>query len=285
LLYDGNFQNGFYSGEGTDFYANKLARYKGLFLDGKYSGAGQLMNEDGILQYEGNFKNGQFSGAGVEHYASGLVQYKGDFLVGQYSGLGELMNEAGVVLYKGSFFGGKFNGIGDKSSDEGNLLYSGPFKDDLYQGIGTLFAVDATVLYKGFFEKDKLYPQGFLGISRTKLEDIEGKPTDIIVNEDISFPDSLISNYNDQQLSFILKLSPGNPKESYVSKMIITSTSLMALLHSELKEGYIKGDLEDVGLRQPVSAELYSITYKIDDFLFAFFYNSKDNTLSRLEIS
>jgi hypothetical protein len=67
--------------------------------------------------------------------------------------------------------------------------------------------------------------------------------------------------------------------------MIITSTSLMTLLHNELKEGYVKGDLEDVGLKQPVDELLYSVTYKIDDTLFAFFYNSKDNSFSRLEIS
>lgn len=285
LVYEGNFQNGFYSGEGTDFYANKLARYKGLFLDGKYSGAGQQMNEDGTLLYEGNFKNGLYSGAGVEHYASGLVQYKGEFLVGQYSGLGELINEAGVSVYKGSFFAGKFNGTGDKSDGEGILQYSGPFKDGLYQGIGTLFAPDETILYKGFFVQDRLFPQGFLGISRTKLEAIAGDPSEITVNEDLSFPDSLISIYNDQQLSYILKLSSSNPKESYVSKMIISSTGLMTLLHSELKQGYVKGDLEDVGLRRAVNEELYSITYKIEDTLFAFFYNTKDNSLNRLEIS
>jgi hypothetical protein len=285
LLYDGNFQNGQYSGEGTDFYANQFARYKGLFLDGKYSGAGQLLNEDGTLQYEGNFKNGLFSGAGVEHYSTGLIRYKGEYLVGKYSGAGELLNEKGVALYKGSFFDGQFNGVGEKSNEDAVVLYNGQFKEGLYDGIGTLFALDGTALYKGFFTKDNLYPQGFLGISRIKLEEIEGKPTDINVNEDPMAPESLLSNYNDLSMSFVLKVSAANPKESSVSTVIISNTNLMSMIRSELSQGYVKGNLEDVGLRQTVSEDSYSITFKIDQALFAFFYAKSTNSLIRLEIS
>ncbi|MDB5054011.1 MAG: hypothetical protein JWM44_2061, partial [Bacilli bacterium] len=193
-------------------------------------------------------------------------------------------NEKGIELYKGAFFDGSFNGNGVLNNSEGKPLYQGEFKNNVYEGEGTLFAADGTSLYKGFFKNNLLYPQGFLGISRTKLEEIEGKPTDINVDDDPTLPDALLSNYNDLQLSFILKLSPTNPKESSVMTVIISGTNLMTQIYAELKAGYTKGNIEDVGLKQPVNDDLYTMTYKIDDALFAFYFNSKDNTLNHLEI-
>ncbi|MEJ8546929.1 hypothetical protein [Brevibacillus borstelensis] len=176
VLYDGNFENGFYSGDGTDYHQNGLARYKGQFLDGKYNGSGSLMDPHGNLVYEGSFKNGQYSGSGIEYYRTGAVKYKGEFLLGAYAGQGELTTESGALQYKGAFANGLFHGNGELYSEKETLQYEGQFRKGAFDGIGTLFDKDEQPVYKGYFQEGQIYLPGFLGIAKSKLEDILEKP-------------------------------------------------------------------------------------------------------------
>jgi antitoxin component YwqK of YwqJK toxin-antitoxin module len=288
LLYEGNFANGVYSGEGADYYPNGLMRYKGLFMDGKYSGAGKLLNEDGTLKYEGNFKNGEFSGEGIEHYKSGTVKYKGEYMSNKYNGQGELMSEASLPIYKGQFTNALYHGTGETYFADGvTVNYKGKFKEGRMDGIGELFFEDGTLLYKGFFKSNQLYPEGFVGLSRSQLESMMGKPTEITVNED-PLIESLLATYHDNQMAFTLRISPSNPKESFVSAVELWGTKLTSQLKGEL---IAPNDSADKGIKEPVSfkeadgADMTKELTRKGDFLFEFTRNNRDSSIRQVVVS
>lgn len=58
LVYDGEFKNGEYSGNGTLYYdGSSSIKYKGKFRNGNYNGKGVLYNKDGSVRKKAEFKN------------------------------------------------------------------------------------------------------------------------------------------------------------------------------------------------------------------------------------
>ena len=79
-VYEGQFVNGFFDGQGVMTYANGQ-QYKGEFKDGLWDGEGVLLYTDGS-KYEGHFEEGQLSGDGMITYADGST-FKGRFKDGE----------------------------------------------------------------------------------------------------------------------------------------------------------------------------------------------------------
>lgn len=186
LKYEGSFSADTYSGDGKLFYSGGKIRYEGGFQASQFSGSGKLFNEQGAVLYEGSFVNGKYAGEGVEYYPNGFVKYKGSFTGGSYHGEGESFSEKGVPAYKGTFANGAYNGSGERYDEEGSLLYKGSFKNNAYEGLGTVFDKDGAAVVKSFFSNGKLNLQGFIGLSSQKIEELLGKPTELLLADSAS---------------------------------------------------------------------------------------------------
>ncbi len=82
LMYDGEFQNGEYHGQGKHFYLSDEVRYDGRWV------------------------NGQVDGFAIEYYKSGIEKYRGQFHDGVYHGEGVLKDEFDRIAYQGEFVNG-----------------------------------------------------------------------------------------------------------------------------------------------------------------------------------
>ena len=87
---------------------NRFCTYIGDFVNGKMTGAGQLLCEDEGLGYTGQFFEGNFHGCGS--LGTPAFQYQGQFKHGVFHGYGE---EADFISrYRGEFRNGKRHGKG-----------------------------------------------------------------------------------------------------------------------------------------------------------------------------
>ncbi len=147
LLYVGDYVDGLYSGQGELYEAGSLI-YKGGFEGGRFQGQG-LAYENGELVYEGNFSGGMYSGQGRK-FENGNVHYEGSFDQGLYHGEGSLYTSSGELKYEGEFSLGLRSGEGTEYL-HGKRLYKGQFEDDLYNGEGVLYDEEVGVRYRGSF--------------------------------------------------------------------------------------------------------------------------------------
>lgn len=144
-VYEGQFSNGVYEGTGTA-YEDGVRIYEGQFSGGVYEGRGKLY-EDGVLRYEGGFQSGEASGDGTAYSASGTLAYKGQFSGGLPEGTGTAYDEAGQVLYRGGFAGGVYSGSGTLYLAEGGTLEA-DFADGRPQGV-VQWKRDGRLYYEG----------------------------------------------------------------------------------------------------------------------------------------
>ena len=80
-VYEGQYLNGKFHGQGTATWANGN-KYVGGFKNGKEHGQGTLTWSDGE-KYVGEFKDGNYHGQGTYTYADGIVE-KGIFKDGKF---------------------------------------------------------------------------------------------------------------------------------------------------------------------------------------------------------
>ncbi len=112
--YVGEFDKSKFAGDGYLYgnYKNgeQNLLYQGNFKDNLYNGEGKLYLDDGSLLYEGEFKDGLFSGNGklMYDYAQ-MPKYEGEFKQGIFSGKGILYDESTKVIYEGEFVNGFIN--------------------------------------------------------------------------------------------------------------------------------------------------------------------------------
>lgn len=132
LRYTGSFENGVYSGHGTEYYESG-AIYIGGFENGQRHGYGEYYWPSGDI-YRGNSVEGQRTGNGEYYWSDGAI-YKGDFVEGQRTGEGELLYSDGVK-YVGSFLNEQRHGYGEVYWPDG-AIYKGDFADDQRTGEGT----------------------------------------------------------------------------------------------------------------------------------------------------
>jgi hypothetical protein len=192
VSYDGNFENGIFSGYGElEFYTYNPAMkpddkdytnkdyksYKGFFYQGVFEGNNStlvLFNGD---TYTGSFKNGLYNGFGelkfnfksLSSKGAGSVMYhdlyKGQFKNGVFHGQGELQrNDRGKTFTtKGIFvngeiaYTGQYNDEGQKDGQgtlrlENGDRYVGNFKNDVITGTGTYYFADGSTFVGEFVD-------------------------------------------------------------------------------------------------------------------------------------
>ena len=90
MIYEGEFSDNLYHGEGTLYDESGAMIYQGGFLQGVRSGTGMEYRADThTLSYYGSFVNDMREGSGVAYEEDGsTVQYRGDFVAGLYEGSG-----------------------------------------------------------------------------------------------------------------------------------------------------------------------------------------------------
>lgn len=187
LVYEGQFVDDAYGGDGVLYYLSGIKAYEGEFSSNLFNGIGKAYSEGGALVYEGEFSNGYYSGKGVVYFENGTVKYRGDFLNGKYQGEGILFDEEGVKRYSGSFVNGLFDGVGKLFNSDGKLSYEGFFSMGLYSGAGRLYDENSQMIYEGGFlqglysgngsyyiNNEKLY-EGFWNIGSVLFDQLLGK--------------------------------------------------------------------------------------------------------------
>ncbi len=136
-LYEGEFQNGTFHGQGTYTTANG-EKYVGEYKDGKYHGRGNYQFVGGD-RYIGEYQDGNFNGHGTYTFANGS-KYVGEHKDGSFHGYGTYYHnspgENKGDRYIGEFKSGKYYGQGTYTFVNGNK-FVGEFKDNLPNGMGT----------------------------------------------------------------------------------------------------------------------------------------------------
>ncbi|WP_248926117.1 MORN repeat-containing protein [Paenibacillus hamazuiensis] len=301
--YEGGFASGQFSGEGVAYYPNGAVKYKGSFLMGVYDGNGKAFRQDGTAQYEGTFRSGVYAGDGTLFDTSGKVVYKGQFVAGLYGGEGSLFDDQGMLRYTGTFAAGRYNGLGKLLESGGSPVYEGKFKDGLYDGLGTLFDKDGHPNFKGYFKNGLVYYPGFLGLPRSKLEEVLGKATEAAALTDghadepagIS-PDSLTNvrlsmKYNDNGMTFLLNISEANPLENNVSAVQIWGSRLMQQLLGDLESAAAKKDKSGNAdepipkLKEKMPDGTAVTTYLWDGYLYKCYFRPVDRKLTLIEVT
>ena len=82
--YIGEFKNDIPNGKGIKYYKNGNILYEGDFINGKFEGNGKVIYENG-LYYIGQFKNGLKHGKGTLYYSNGNIKYEGDWINDKFS--------------------------------------------------------------------------------------------------------------------------------------------------------------------------------------------------------
>lgn len=143
LLYEGNFEQGRYHGQGT-LYFGGLPRYVGDFRAGQFGGEGTLYEGERPV-YIGQFARGLPNGQGSQ-YEDGVKRYTGGFLDGERDGEGAEYDPEGRVIYTGGFARGQREGQGVETTPDGAMLYEGSFRNGRYDGPGRLYGAGGTKL-------------------------------------------------------------------------------------------------------------------------------------------
>lgn len=104
--------------------------YEGNFKDGFYNGQGKMINDDGEI-HEGTWENTLVTGKTI--YPSGSPQtiYEGQYSDGLPDGIG-VMHYSDGKIYEGGWAKGKMNGKGKLMFSDGEIIQHGIWKDDVY---------------------------------------------------------------------------------------------------------------------------------------------------------
>ena len=77
--YIGEFRNNLPNGKGIKYYSNGNILYEGNFINGKFEGNGKYYYDNGYY-FIGEYKNGLRNGKGIIYYKNGNIQYEGDWV-------------------------------------------------------------------------------------------------------------------------------------------------------------------------------------------------------------
>ena len=161
-IYEGNFRNGVPNGEGSLRTPDGTLQ-EGWFRDGLLHGQGRSSGPDG--EYQGGFVDGRFSGRGELELPNGET-YRGDFLGGRLHGKGRY-EAGGGDTYEGEFRHDQFTGQGvyrraDGARHEGRFEHWRPHGKGRYiDAAGSIFegefndgelSGEGRIVHKGFSE-------------------------------------------------------------------------------------------------------------------------------------
>jgi hypothetical protein len=183
MIYEGEFQNGYFHGQGISQDHGAGCSYEGEFLRGAAHGKGrckwdqgweyvgewrmdkrhgrgkcrQLVDHGGEV-YDGEWKDDKWDGHGVLLFAGG-GKYTGSFRRDKLHGQGTYEFADGSV-YCGSFQNDLRHGHGEMTYVDG-LRYVGEWLDNWRNGKGTIFYSDGST-FRGKFNEDEKDGTGYL---------------------------------------------------------------------------------------------------------------------------
>ena len=162
--YEGEFENGYRQGSGTEYSISKEVVYKGTWKNDKYNGEGTLWMPDGCC-FEGTFVDGKLNGPGKFYRADKSLGFSGLYEDGEKSGSGTEYEIDGSE-YHGEFKHDKRNGRG--SVKKGNdILFDGEWVDGMKEGHGK--EIQSLVIYEGSFKQGKRHGEGVLSLPGGQL--------------------------------------------------------------------------------------------------------------------
>ncbi|BED92776.1 MAG: hypothetical protein RsTaC01_0658 [Candidatus Paraimprobicoccus trichonymphae] len=346
LLYAGLFSAGKYTGLG-EYYSEKKRIYNGNFENNSYNGEGELFNSEGKLIYTGNFDSGQKSGKGIEfnpetklrtyygEFVNDLregrgilydkdgrsILYKGDFKSGVYEGIGNLYSN-GVLIYSGEFKSDLFEGKGDKYNPKSakpeytgefkagvpegvgqlynqnnfKIAYEGEFLNGKKHGAGILYNILGTKMYEGDFKFDTIDYFLYLNSDQEKILESFGKET-YKIEED----DKLIVSYLNLKVSVVFYLDP--EKEEYsCQKIIVNPENFMGLSAESTLEDrgsllgktfssakydlpdYYKTIFSHININVNSMNEVIGEKYNLEKYFIRFYFNSDGKKTEFVEL-
>ena len=167
IVYEGEFVNNEYEGEGT-FYPENDGKYIGKWSNNKRNGKGIKYYNDliNMKEYEGDFLNDEYHGEGTYYYKDGKTEYKGGWRNNKRNGKGIKYydNENNTKEYDGDFENNEFQGKGKYFYESGKTQYDGDWRNNRRNGQGKKFydTLDNPPEYDGFFLNDEYHGQGTL---------------------------------------------------------------------------------------------------------------------------
>eukprot|EP00796_Vickermania_ingenoplastis_P009234 gene9234-6487_t len=180
-IYDGDWENGLFCGEGEYLYADG-SQYKGAWRNGKQNGEGKATFKRGD-EYLGHWEDGMFNGQGTYTYKDGSV-YEGSWLKGLQNGHGTYTSATGKGKYTGEWGNGEPHGRGRLEKSNGSY-YDGDWKNGLQNGKGMAKYDDLQTEYHGDWKNGKESGGGHLkyqNVSKAVKFDEGG-----IVDEEVCF--------------------------------------------------------------------------------------------------
>ena len=160
-LYEGEFQNGTFNGQGT-YTSARGEKYIGEYKDGQYHGKGRYFFADGD-KYVGEYRDGNLNGQGTYTFANGS-KYTGEHKDGKFHGHGTYYHnspgENKGDVYVGEFSAGAYQGQGTYTFANGNK-FVGQFDQNLPSGMGTFYFISGD-RYAGEFKGWARHGKGIL---------------------------------------------------------------------------------------------------------------------------
>ena len=93
--YLGEYKNDIPNGKGIKYYKNGNILYEGDFINGKFEGNGKLFFENSFYCI-GKYKNGLRNGKGKIYYANGNIRFEGDYINDKTKGIGKFIWKDGA---------------------------------------------------------------------------------------------------------------------------------------------------------------------------------------------
>lgn len=160
-VYEGDFVNGEFHGQGKYYFVETGKTYEGQFVNNQMSGKGKMTWPD-QSRYEGDFKNGKAEGNGVEFLTNGdkyTGQFKNDLKHGagiyyntndQTKRQGEWQNGKRVAWLsqpQSTHVGGGENGMASGKSPS-RMYQGGRWKNDFKDKLKTRYKLPASSSYR-----------------------------------------------------------------------------------------------------------------------------------------
>lgn len=182
LIYEGNWKNDMYYGQGTLYNSSYRKIYEGEFLGGNFHGHGITYYPFSLEAYgmknpkkeQGTWNHGKFvkgktfhtindDSGKLEYYGEGyfnIVEDMSEEDVFVRHGFGSSYNNQGILLHQGHWTHDHRDGLGKSFHNNGRVKYDGKWKEDKWDNFGKLYDTNGKLLYDGQWKKDKRHGFG-----------------------------------------------------------------------------------------------------------------------------
>jgi hypothetical protein len=186
--YEGTFKNGYESGQGLLYDAANKLIYDGNWENGLFNGEGALTYP--MEKYKGGFLNGKKHGKGSYENFEDSTKYTGDYVNDEATGFGTYTTKKGFK-YIGEFKKDKFEGKGKFYMDGKSLTFEGTFKNSIWDGPGVYYLENGTM--EGNFSGDAINGAYILTKKDGSKYNVTCKNNDIVTSTLISGPKNSVN--------------------------------------------------------------------------------------------